>query len=142
MKIIQLSKDDFDKILPLATELNPDIKPEIVAQRLRDMLSSSNYTCFGVFVDDELVGVCGVWITVRLYCGKQIELDNGIVRASRRSQGFGKVFLEFIQKWAVENGCSTIELNSYVTNALGHKFYFNNDFKIIAFHFQKTTQPS
>ncbi|HEU4733889.1 MAG TPA: GNAT family N-acetyltransferase [Kofleriaceae bacterium] len=142
MNIVKLGKEDFDKILPLAVELNPDIKPDVVAQRLRDMLDTSNYLCFGGYVDGELVGVCGAWVTVRLYSGKQIELDNGIVKSSLRSHGFGKAFLDFITKWAVDNGCSTIELNSYITNALGHKFYFGNGFKIIAFHFQKSTQPA
>jgi GNAT superfamily N-acetyltransferase len=142
VNIVKLDKQDFDKILPLAVELNPDIKPDIVAQRLRDMLETSSYTCFGGYADGELVGVCGAWITTRLYSGKQIELDNGIVKQSLRSQGFGKAFLDFIQKWAADNGCAAIELNSYVTNAPGHKFYFSNGFKIIAFHFQRLTKPS
>jgi GNAT superfamily N-acetyltransferase len=142
MKIVKLGPEDFHKILPLAVELNPDIKPDVISQRLHDMLHSSNYLCFGGYLDDELVGVCGAWVTVRLYSGKQIELDNGIVKASLRSQGFGKAFLEFIQNRAIENGCNSIELNSYVTNALGHKFYFGNDFKISAFHFQKLTHPT
>ncbi|WP_437626753.1 GNAT family N-acetyltransferase [Sorangium sp. So ce1151] len=142
VKIELLSKDDFDEILPLAQELNPNIEPHLIAQRLRDMLNSSNYLCFGGYVDDELVGVCGAWMSVRLYSGKQIELDNGIVKPGLRSQGFGNAFLEFIQKWAVENDCSSIELNCYVTNSSAHKFYFTNGMKIIAFHFQKAVQSS
>jgi len=139
MDIIKLDKQDYDKILPLALALNPELDPDTLAQRLLD---TSNYLCFGGYVDGELVAVCGAWVTVRLYSGKQIELDNGIVKPTLRSQGFGMAFLEFLQNWAVDNGCVTIELNSYVTNALGHKFFFGNGFKIIGYHFQRATQLS
>jgi GNAT superfamily N-acetyltransferase len=135
--LTQLGKEDFDKILPLAVELNPKTPPEVIAQRLRDMLDSPNYVCFGGYIDGELIGMCGLWVTTRLYSGKQIELDNGIVKNTLRSQGFGAAFIEFIQRWAMEQHCVSIELNAYVTNTAAHKFYLENDFKIIGFHFMK-----
>ncbi len=42
-----------------------------------------------------------------------------------------------IELWAKNNDCKTIELNTYVQNEKSHKFYFNQGFHILGFHFQK-----
>ena len=96
-----------------------------------------NYTGFGLFKNDELIGFTSGWTTVRVYCGKQLELDNVIINNTMHSKGYGKWFMDEIEKWAIEQQYETIELNSYVANSRSHKFYFNQDYKIIGYHFEK-----
>ncbi len=66
-----------------------------------------------------------------------MELDNVIVDNTLRSNGLGNRFLELIEKWAIERGFQTIELNTYVGNTSSHKFYFNMGYIILGYHFQK-----
>jgi GNAT superfamily N-acetyltransferase len=90
-----------------------------------------------LFQDNELIGISSGWTTVRIYCGKQIELDNVIIDSTIQSKGYGKYFMEAISKWALKNNYKSIGLNTYVQNSRSHKFYFNKGFKILGFHFEK-----
>lgn len=124
-------------MVPLVQDSNPTQSPALLQERLQQMFASPCYLCFGAFENGELIGVSGAWLSTRLYSGKQIELDNVVVKAARRSQGIGRRLMSYIYDWARRQGCLTCELNSYVHNGGSHKFYFNEDFQIIGYHFQK-----
>jgi hypothetical protein len=101
------------------------------------MFKLETYHCFGLWQKGKLVAMSNGWITVRFYSGKQLEVDNVIVDADLRSKGVGKYFFACINRWAIDNGCQTIELNTFVQNSKSHKFYFNEGYAILGFHFQK-----
>lgn len=132
-----LTKENIAEILMLTQQLNPDMKKSILEERHLTMFGFDNYRCFGFFTENKLVGVASGWITVRLYSGKQIELDNVIIDANMQSSGLGKIFMLEIESWAKSENCNTIELNTYVSNGRSHKFYNNLDFNIFGFHFVK-----
>ena len=69
--------------------------------------------------------------------GKQLEVDHFILDPDFRSLGIGTILLHYIETWAKNQECITLELNAYVGNSRGHKFYFQNGYKILGFHFQK-----
>ena len=137
MEFRELTLDHTEAVLSLASELNPDISVECLRSRLVEMFSYKNYICFGVFVDSKLVGVSSGWLTSRFYSGKQLEIDHLIVAKEFRSKGCGAGFLRHIENWAVQAGCLVVELNTYVTNSKSHKFYFNQGYTILGYHFQK-----
>ena len=107
---------------------------------LLEMVKLPNYTCFGLFLEDELVGISAGWTTVRIYCGKQLELDNVIIDSTLQSQGLGHYFINEIKDWSAQNEYKSLGLNTYVQNPRSHKFYFNEGFKILGFHFEKKVQ--
>jgi len=133
----ELTAADSDAIAPLANKLHPKMDASIIRAYLADMFNLPTYHCFGLWQNGRLVAMSNGWITVRFYSGKQLEVDNVIVDPDLRSQGVGKYFFEHIHAWAIENGCKTVELNTYVQNSKSHKFYFNEGYAILGFHFQK-----
>ncbi len=132
-----LDASHIPAIMPLVVELNKKDSFEVQQARLERMFGLNHYTCFGWFIDDELVGVSGGWVTERLYSGKQLELDHVVVNPKLRSNGIGGAFLTEIENWAKAHNCLTVELNTYVRNAASHKFYFDKGYQILGFHFQK-----
>lgn len=48
-----------------------------------------------------------------------------------------KIFEEEICKWCRSRAYKSIELNTYVRNPRSHKFYFNQGYEIIGYHFEK-----
>ncbi|WP_207763787.1 GNAT family N-acetyltransferase [Flagellimonas pacifica] len=118
-------------------QLNPDIENEVLKQRLEQMWESDAYQCFGLLKKDTLIGLIGCWTFTKLHSGKQLELDNVIIDERIQSKGYGKLFFNFIADWALKNGYESLGLNTYVDNDKSHKFYFNQGFKILGFHFQK-----
>src|SRR5580698_6941059 len=133
----ELTIRDSNTIVPLANKLHPATAPEIISAYLAEMFRLPTYHCFGLWQNKKLIAVSNGWITVRFYSGKQLEVDNVIVDPDLRSQGVGKRFFSFIEQWAVQHQCKTIELNTYVQNSRSHKFYFNEGYSILGFHFQK-----
>ncbi|NHN25790.1 GNAT family N-acetyltransferase [Flavobacterium jejuense] len=126
-----------ESVTHLLHQLNPLLDITLIKKRQKEMFEFDNYICFGLYLNDTLIGITCAWIMVRIYCGKQIEIDNVILDSRHQSKGYGNVLLNYIEKWAIDNDCETIELNTYVQNPRSHKFYFNNDYKILGFHFQK-----
>ncbi len=137
-----LTKKNISEIAILGQQLNPKLTVEEVENYQKEMFELSTYNCFGIFVDDKLVGISSGWITIRFYSGKQLEVDNVIIDRNIQSKGYGKKFFEFIEAWAKRNGCKTIELNTYVQNSRSHKFYHNSGYSILGFHFWKHIQQN
>ncbi len=137
MKLHILDKSSIDEIVSLTKQLNPNTEINTLKKRHAEMFTFQSYRCFGLFDNNTLIAVSSGWITVKLYSGKQLEIDNVIVDSSIQSKGYGKVFLNKIENWAKEEGCETIELNAYSQNNRAHKFYFKHGYEILGFHFQK-----
>jgi GNAT superfamily N-acetyltransferase len=133
----EMTLADSDAIVPLANKLHPHLDPTIVSACLAEMFNFPTYHCFGLWQAGKLVAMSNGWITVRFYSGKQLEVDNVIVDPNLRSKGVGKYFFACIQDWAHRHQCKTIELNTFVQNSKSHKFYFNEGYAILGFHFQK-----
>ena len=126
-----------ERVVELLLQLNPEMEENSIATLITEMNELPNYICFALFEEDELIGISSGWTTVRIYCGKQIELDNVIIDSNCQSKGYGKYFMEEITKWSLDYDYKSIGLNTYVQNSRSHKFYFNEGFKILGFHFEK-----
>ena len=90
-----------------------------------------------IFEDDQLVGICGVWELYKHYVGKHIELDNVVLLPEYRGKGIGEEMVAWIEAWAKEQGFVASELNCYVVNSAGMRFWLNQGYKILGFHCQK-----
>ncbi len=128
--------DQLHVILPLVKMLNPDIDEAVLARRL-DEMPGQGYQCAGAYLEGQLVGICGLWIATRFYCGKHLEPDNVVVHPDYRSLGVGQKLMAWVYDHARAQSCQVVELNSYVGSPRAHKFYFKEGFAILGFHFQK-----
>lgn len=134
-KIIE--NENIDLVIPLVEKLNGNKVPdETLKQRFSEMITQ-NYECAGIFNNEKLIGVCGLWFCTRHYSGKSVEPDHVFIEDDYRGQGLGKQFFKWIYNYALSKGCEAVELNTYVSNSASHKFYFNEDFKILGYHFLK-----
>ena len=134
-KIIEPSK--INAIIPLIQQLTDHkFSDAILEQRFAEMVTQ-NYECAVIYDGDELIGVSGLWYCTRHYSGKSVELDHVFIAGAYRSQGLGKQFLNWIYNYAKNKGYETAELNTYVQNYPSHKFYYNEGFEILGYHFLK-----
>lgn len=133
----KILKEQIPQILPLIQKLGNYQFPDAVLQSRFEEMFGQNYECFGIFYEERLVGVFGLWIMTRHYAGRSCEPDHIYIEEEFRSKGFGKELFGFIYQYAEEKGCETSELNSYVSNYRSHKFYLNQGFEIKGYHFLK-----
>lgn len=132
-----LNKEDIHLVVPMVQKLNDyKISESLLRERFSEMITQ-NYECAVIYDNQKLIGVTGLWYCTRHYSGKSVEPDHVFIEESYRGKGLGKLFFEWIYKHVTSKGCEAVELNTYVSNYASHKFYFNEDFKILGFHFLK-----
>jgi GNAT superfamily N-acetyltransferase len=132
-----IPNEELNTILPLVKTLNPNLADEILKERLQEM-TAQGYRCAGAYLRGELIAICGMWITTRFYSGKQIEPDNVIVIEAWRGHGIGQRLMQWVYAYGREQNCLACELNAYVVNSPAHRFYFQQGFKILGYHFQRS----
>lgn len=132
-----IANSNLDVVIPLVYELNEGKIPLIdLQQRFKDM-SQQNYECAVVINRQEIVGVSGLWFSTRHYIGKSVELDHVFIKPEHRIKGLGKHFMNWIYTYFKQKGVQSMELNTYVQNYPSHKFYYNEGFEILGYHFFK-----
>ncbi|QXP62691.1 MULTISPECIES: GNAT family N-acetyltransferase [unclassified Polaribacter] len=135
IKVIEA--EEILTIIPLLTKLNSKTPLDILKERVIEISKNTNYECVGLYVDEKLVGISGLWYSTRHYIGKSVEPDHVIIDDSVRGQGLGKQFFNWIDSHVKNKGCEAIELNAYSSNPKSHKFYYNEGYNIYGFHFLK-----
>jgi GNAT superfamily N-acetyltransferase len=136
IKFKLIEKTNLTIILPLLHELDPVISEIALKARLREMIEKG-YECVGIYNEDELIGLCGIWTLVKYYVGRHIELDNVYIKKKYRNSGIGKQLDAWLKDFALSRGCEAIELNCYVNNEKGKHFWESNDYSLIGLHYQK-----
>ncbi|MDE3252448.1 MAG: GNAT family N-acetyltransferase [Bacteroidota bacterium] len=128
--------EEMDTILPFWQLLNNQISGTILAERLKEMLQKG-YACAGVYEGEKLIGICGIWILTKYYIGRHLEPDNVIILPEYRGKGIGEQLMEWVHAYGQSQGCVAAELNCYVSNSAGQKFWANEGYEIIGFHYRK-----
>jgi GNAT superfamily N-acetyltransferase len=132
-----IDKKDIHSVIPLVKKLNRDkFSEETLKTRFSEMVSQ-NYECAGIYDGETLIGVSGLWFCTRHYAGRSMEVDHVYIEDAYRKKGLGQQFFKWLYGYAIEKGCVIAELNTYVSNAPSHKFYYKEGFDILAFHFLK-----
>ncbi|WP_382384823.1 GNAT family N-acetyltransferase [Formosa undariae] len=133
----QLQKEELSEIIPLMQKFTDNKHTDgLLTERFTEMFEQ-NYECIGVFNDQILIGICGLWFSTRHYSGRSVEVDHVYIDEDYRSKGIGKQFFKWIYDYAKGKGYEAVELNTYVQNHPSHKFYYNEGFNILGYHFVK-----
>lgn len=122
---------------PLLKQLNPTLTLERYAALLQLILKQGGYFQLACFQGDACVGLTGVWISTKVWCGKFIEVDNFVVDENHRGKGIGKLLLEWVEKKGRSEGCESMHLDSYIVNEKANRFYFANGFTAKGYHMKK-----
>lgn len=131
-----LNTDELHTILPFLQMLNENTSLATLEIRLKEM-EANKYRCVGVYDADKLIGISGLWILTKHYVGKHIEPDNVIIHPDYRNKKIGEQLFQWIFDYAREQGCVASELNCYVHNHKGVRFWINQGYRIIGYHMQK-----
>jgi len=132
-----LPNAELQNIVPLVYELNNEkISLDVLQTRFKEM-QQQNYECAVIKHNEVLIGVAGMWFCTRHYIGKSAELDHVYIQSEHRGSGLGKQFMAWIANYIKAKGYQSIELNTYVQNYPSHKFYYNEGFQILGYHFLK-----
>lgn len=133
-----LARPELSLIEPMLELFYPEVAIDTLRSRI-DEISNLNWRCLGVFNEQgKLVALSGFWINTRLYCGKYLYVDHFIVNLQCRSQGIGTRLLECLKTIAHTHKCEQVCLDTFITNSSAQKFWFQQNFSIVGFHFTQS----
>jgi len=136
LRVRELSAAEIPLIFPLIQILNPEMSERLFRARIKAMLPLG-YRAVAVFSGTDMVAISGFWIRTRLWCGKQLDMDNFVVRPELRGSGVGQRIVQWLEALAIAEKCDLMVLDSYVQSHLTHRFYYRNGFTATGYHLTK-----
>ena len=136
-KIKFIPNEEIETIIPYLRMLDDSIGVDVLKERLPKMIEH-NYKCAGVYDGDKLIGICGVWVLFKYYIGKHLEADNVMIHPDYRGKGIGPFMLDWVNDYGKSIGCVATELNSYIPNDRGNKFWKNYGCQKLGYHYRKS----
>ena len=116
-------------------QLRPDL-PADYAGRLRAVFANGGR--LALVAEGGLVRAVTLWRLIEnTYEGCRLYVDDLVSDETRRSQGAGKMMLDWLEAKAKALGCDVLALDSGVQRDRAHRFYFREGMHITSFSFRK-----
>ncbi len=122
---------------PVMRQLRPHLSPEQYAAAMRRMMAAG-YRLAVVEAGGEVRAAAGYRIDEMLHRGLAMYVDDLVTDERRRSEGYGKLLLDWLKQTARAAGCRELHLDSGVQREGAHRFYFREGLGISAYHFRIT----
>ncbi|QDQ27772.1 GNAT family N-acetyltransferase [Chitinimonas arctica] len=126
-------------------------RAETIHRQLRPQMGDYASTMAGIVADggEMMVAVEGeavlglaVFRTHRnTFAGRTFYVDDLVTDATRRSQGVGRLMLNWLQEEARQRGATRFMLDSGTQRTEAHRFYFREGMVIGCFNFEKSLDP-
>jgi len=108
----------YDIVKQLRTELSYKEFEDLIYD-MRHM----EYKMFGVFERGELVCYSGAAVQTNLYHKRHLYIFDLVTDEKYRSQGYGKMMLEYLHDYAKTAACENLVLSSGLQREKAHNFY-------------------
>ncbi|MDG0809601.1 GNAT family N-acetyltransferase [Cohnella rhizosphaerae] len=107
---------------PVMHELRTNLERETYVSLLREM-HAEGYKMLALYDGGRIVALAGIVTLTNLYFGKHVFVYDLVTKASERSKGYGETLLEYVHRYAKNNGCQTVALESGLARVDAHRFY-------------------
>jgi GNAT superfamily N-acetyltransferase len=124
LRIKELFGEEIIESFSVICQLRTNLTLERYKEYIKTM-TPQGYKVICLLENNEIVSYAGIICLTNLYFGKHIWVYDLITSEKRRSNGYGKLLLSQIEKWAKNNKCETIALSSGLQRERAHFFYQN-----------------
>jgi GNAT superfamily N-acetyltransferase len=87
------------------------------------IMREEGYKLFALYHNKQIVAVTGIAIRTNFYYGKHVFVYELVTQSLQRSKGFGEELLSYIHRYAIDNGCGIVALESALFRTDAHRFY-------------------
>ncbi|WP_374347768.1 GNAT family N-acetyltransferase [Chitinimonas sp.] len=144
MQVIRITNDQRQLIEPVwlarAEAVHRDLRPQLQGDYVAQMA--------GIFADggemviaadgENVLGVAVYRLYRDTYSGTKCYVDDLVTTSTRRSQGVGKLLLDWLQTEAGRRGAKNFMLDSGTQRTQAHRFYFREGLVVEGFCFRKS----
>ena len=134
-----VTEGDCLEWLAKAESVHRQLRPQLPADYLSRMRQVfANGARMAVVVAGEAVVCVALWRLIEnTYEGRRLYVDDLVSDETHRSQGTGKMMLDWLEAHATSLGCHVLALDSGVQRQRAHHFYFREGMHIPSFSFRK-----
>jgi GNAT superfamily N-acetyltransferase len=119
---------------PAFSELRPHLSEQAFVAQVQRQIRNHNYRLVCAIHDDRIVAAAGFRVAEFLAWGKTFYLDDLIVPASVRRQGYGGRMLDWLLQEAINLECAQFHLDSGTHRHDAHRLYLSRKLRISSFH--------
>ncbi|MBD7942593.1 GNAT family N-acetyltransferase [Psychrobacillus sp. Sa2BUA9] len=116
------TKDQWIEAYPIMKQLRTDMTLEAYIDLLQEM-QKDGYKLYALYFQGKIASLVGFSWRTNFYSKRHIFVYDLVTDASRRSGGYGKKLLKYIQDYAKENGAEYVALESGIQRIDAHRFY-------------------
>ena len=121
-------------------ELRPHLDAPGFVARVRRQEAAGYRLVYSVD-DGEVVAVAGFRIGENLAWGRFLYVDDLVTAAAHRSAGHGARLLDWLRRYATDQGCRQLHLDSGLRRADAHRFYTREGMTATGYHFAQDLEP-
>ena len=122
LEIKELEIDELEQAFPVISQLRPHLNFKSYLEIVKTM-KTSGYTVACLFEGKNIVSYIGYANLTNLYNGSHVWVYDLVTDESKRGNGYGKLLLDYVEKWAEKNKISCVVLSSGLQRTTAHKFY-------------------
>lgn len=139
MEIIELEPGDqqLAAALPVLRELRDHIDEGEIAG-IYETAHAQGLRIAAIFDGDDCRAVAGYRIYTNMTSGRHMYVDDLVTAKRWRSHGYGKLLNTYLVEKARNEGCASIQLDSWVQRREAHHFYFRERYSIYGYHFVRS----
>ena len=130
------SDDEIAKCFAVIAELRTHLDESSFVGRVRGM-QDDGYRLAYVEDGGAVVAAAGYRIHATLFMGKNLYVDDLVTSEKNRSQGYGKVLIDWLRAVAKDSDCNYLHLDSGTQRHRAHRFYLRQGMDIASFHFSE-----
>lgn len=138
---LAVTEQEIRECFPVMAQLRPHLGAEEFAQRVRGQMAAG-YRLVSLRDGATVLAVAGFRVGTNLAWGRFLYVDDLVTDANCRSQGHGKRLLAWLTRYAREQGCAQLHLDSGLQRAAAHKFYQREGLALASYHFSLRLGPA
>lgn len=135
-----ITRSDIEFCKEALLEFRPNLDPETVIDQVFSMITEGEFEL--VFLPNADNTKAGAFISYRklnmLRTGPMIYVDDLFTFAECRNQGFAGALLDYVARYAANEGMKSIHLDSGYSLHPAHRLYLNKGYYLACNHFAKT----
>jgi ribosomal protein S18 acetylase RimI-like enzyme len=137
MEIREVDEEkDLSACFALMRQLRPHLQSETeFVERWRRQRTAAGYRLIGLWQEDRLMALAGFRVLENLVHGRHLYVDDLVTDEGARSCGHGGQLIRYLQEEAARLECAKLLLDTPMSNALGHRFYFRQGFLATSLRF-------
>ncbi|WP_312092389.1 GNAT family N-acetyltransferase [Niallia sp.] len=115
--------DEWKTAFPVMKQLRTKLDINVYLELVSDSVQKQGYRLIALYNQKEIVALCGFMPMITLYNGRFVWVCELITDRQHRSKGYGKVLLEYVHQWAIDNDYPIVSLSSGLQRIDAHRFY-------------------